>query len=570
MQDKSKKIIQGIFCCFFLAIFYSSAQVEISVTLEADPVPTKFWVFFTDKKDVTFNPYEYFDGKTIENRLRQNISLIDSTDFPVNENYIFSVKSLVDSASYCSRWFNGIAVYASEKQIELVRSLVFVREAEPMFLEADACAMNNFEKSLGSGEEVKDFFFDTTLSDTKRELMINQTKRLGLEEFEKRNIDGRGIRIAVFDAGFPTVDISPSFDHLRKNNQILKTWDFVKNKEFVYDYNAHGTMVLSCIAGRIGNQKTGLAQGAEFILARTEMAKREPFAEEEYWLAAAEWADKSGANIISSSLAYTYHRYFRKDMDGKKSLVSKAATMAASKGILVVNAAGNDGKNEWKIIATPSDADSVLTVGGISPASDYHISFSSFGPTADKRMKPNVCAYGQVVVAGKKGAEESYGTSFSTPLVAGFAACAWQMKRNMTNMELFNEIEKSADLYPYFDYAHGFGVPQASYFANENKENQKPTFDFIEDNYSLKVVIRDEFCASKKESFENIEQAVDEAVSDYQNYMYYHIQNLLGYLDKYYVLRVMNAEALDLDKQKFLKGQRIQVFYKGYSETYIF
>ncbi len=547
----------------------------------------KYWVFFTDKNGVSFNPFEYFDPKTIENRLFQNIPLIDSSDFPLNENYVSIVKGEVDSASYCSRWFNGMAVIATGNQIEKIKSFQFVKNIEPMESESALCSNN---KKSGK------FFpsplllpppetFDTALSEKNRLLMKNQTKRMGGEDFEKMNLDGKGIRIAVFDAGFPTVDFSPTFEHLRKDKRILKTWDFVKNKEFVYGFNEHGTMVLSCIAGKTGNEKTGLATGSEFILARTEMAQREPFSEEENWLAAVEWADKNGANIISSSLAYTYHRYFRKNMDGKTSLVSKAATMAASKGILVVNAAGNDGNNEWKIIATPSDADSVLSVGGISPGSDYHINFSSFGPTSDKRMKPNVCAYGQVIVSGKKGLEESFGTSFATPLVAGFAACAWQKKRSFTNMELFREIEKSGHLYPYFDYAHGFGIPQAGYFINENNNPADSTFEIVNEKYVLKVLISDEFFGdnnvdgaldslhTKNNSEINSELDNRGAVpkTDYgSDYLYYHIENSEGTLDKYFVIRVDKKEVLELNKDDFPAGKKLMVFYKGYSETFTF
>lgn len=537
----------------FILLFASSVIAQDNISN-----PKKYWVFFTDKQGVEFNPFEYFDPKTIQNRLLQNIPFPDSTDFPVNESYISGVRALVDSTSFATRWFNGLAVFANDEQIDKVQNLPFVLKVEPMFFNAEIASFQS-DKST----------YDTSLTPTKRDLLFRQTTRLGLEEFESRNIDGKGVRIAVFDAGFPTVDVNPAFEHLRKENRILKTWDFVKNKEFVYSYNSHGTMVLSCIAGLVNGTKMGLATGSEFILARTEMAQREPFAEEEYWLAAAEWADKNGANIISSSLAYTYHRYFRKDMNGKNSLVCKAANRAASKGILVVNAAGNDGKNEWKIIATPSDADSVLSVGGISPYSDYHISFSSFGPTADKRMKPNVCAFGQVVVAGKKNLEESYGTSFATPLISGFAACAWQLKRERTNMELFHAIEQSGHLYPYFDYAHGYGVPQASFFTDNGLQKPNPTFEFVIENNTLKVIIK-ENSSSGQSTFETIEEAVEETIANDHNYLYYHVENARGYLDKYYLLRVENTEVLDLNLDHFSKGQKIQVFYKGYSETYIF
>ena len=318
-------------------------------------------------------------------------------------------------------------------------------------------------------------------------------------------------------------------------------------------------MVFSCIAGKKGDQIIGMATGAEFLLARTEMSILEPFSEEENWLAAVEWADKNGADIINSSLAYTYHRYFTADMDGKKSLVARAANMAASKGMLVLNAAGNDGESAWKFLGTPADADSVLTVGGISPESDFHISFSSFGPTADKRLKPNVCAFGAVIASGKKGLTTTYGTSFSSPLVAGFAACAWQTNRNLNNMELFKEIEKSADLYPYFDYAHGYGVPQASYFTNQQKQITDTTFYFVIEDATpalLKVYIdEDKYIA---EDIEN------------RKMLYYHIENKMGHLDRYYVILANKYDVLEFLLSDYAKGEKLRVHFNGFTDTFEF
>lgn len=166
-----------------------------------------------------------------------------------------------------------------------------------------------------------------------------------------------------------------------------------------------------------------MASNAEFLLARTEV-NAEPFAEEEWWLAAAEWAGKNGAHIINSSLGYTYHRYFPEQMDRKTSLVARAANMAASKGIIVVNAMGNDGDNSWKAVGTPADADTVLSVGSVDPYKEYKINFSSFGPTVDGRMKPNVTNSGFAAVAVKKDKlGNAHGTSFASPLISGFVAC---------------------------------------------------------------------------------------------------------------------------------------------------
>ena len=527
----NRKILSFLF-------FFSLLSVSISAQ------NNKYWVFLSNKKDCSFNPYEYFDKKTIDRRIQYHIPLMDSTDFPLNSAYEQSILNGVDSVSYSSRWFNAIAVYATETQIEQIKQFPFVSSIEKMELQIAYL-------------ENTSYVWDTIISPDLMGTLLNQTKRMGGNLFQEKEIDGKGIRIAIFDGGFPTVDVNPAFEHIRKEGRIIKTWDFTKKNEFVYDYISHGTMVMSCIGGIMNGEKIGLATGAEFLLARTEV-KSEPFSEEENWLAAVEWADKHGADIINSSLGYTYHRYFPNQMDGKTSLVAKAANMATRKGMLVVNAAGNDGDNNWKIVGTPADADSVLSVGGISPDSDIHTSFSSFGPTWDKRMKPNVCAYGHVAAAGKNKIVSTQGTSFASPLVAGFTACAWQLKRELNNMQLFENIQKSADLYPYFDYAHGYGVPQASYFISGPQDSllQTKTFDFVNENDVLKVVVRQEF--------------INQKVKGSKGYLYYHIQNADGTLKEYNVFEVNQEEVITLSVNDFEIGSKLNVHLGGYTATYIF
>jgi subtilisin family serine protease len=332
----------------------------------------------------------------------------------------------------------------------------------------------------------------------------------------------------------------------------VATWDFVDQDENVYHYHSHGTQVLSCIAGSIDGLDLGLATGAEFLLARTEN-NAEKFSEEENWLAAAEWADRNGADIINSSLGYTHHRYFNDQMDGNTSLVAKAAKIAAKKGILVVNSAGNEGNSAWHYVGTPADADSVLSIGGISPERGYHINFSSFGPTADKRMKPNLCAFGKVIAAKKDSVYYTQGTSFSSPLVAGFAACAWQKNREWDNMTLFGELERSGELYPYFDYAHGFGVPQASYFFKKNNANQSPSFSFVELDGYLHVMVEPDMVSSINQS---------------KNLLFYNFQDKTGVLSSYAVVDVYKEKALSIDLKKVSPGTTINVWFRDYNNSY--
>ncbi len=441
-----KRLFLSIIIIFFATISFSQ---------------NKYWVFFSDKDDCSFNPYEYFCQKAIDRRIKHGIDLYDVSDFPVNQNYISETEKLVDSINVITRWFNGVSVYANENQIEEVKNLPFVREIRPI-------------KSFGIMAECQN---TTSSSVSDRTLLAQEMRAFGANVFKDNKIDGSGVRIAIFDGGFPGVDKLKAFEHIRKENRIIATYDFQKKTENVYRFNSHGTNVMSCIAGKIDDMQLGMATGAEFLLARTEIA-REIFVEEENWLAAVEWADKNGADIISSSLGYTEPRYTQKTMDGKTTLVSQAAKKASDKGILVINAMGNDGGSKWKLVSSPADVEEVLSVGGVKPSTNLHINFSSYGPTADFRMKPNVCAAGHVLVASHRGGvRQSDGTSFSTPLVAGFAACALQTDNSMTNMQLKENIEKSASLYPYFDYAHGFGIPQAKYFFNKSyKSNPKTSF----------------------------------------------------------------------------------------------
>jgi subtilisin family serine protease len=497
----------------------------------------KYWVFFTDKSGVDFDPSTYFDSKAIERRIKHKIDLYDITDFPLNSSYVNNVEEIVESVGFRSRWFNAVVVVADHSQMKQVKELPCVKHVKAMDL---IPVLAEHKTSSISKKTDFDFYLD------------KQIKSLQGQLFEGQNIRGKGVRVAVFDGGFPNVDTDTAFAHIRTANRIIDTYDFTKNKTDVYCSNTHGTMVLSNIAGVYKGRAMGVATDAEFLLAKTEVGA-EPFAEEEYWLAAMEWADKNGADIINSSLGYTHHRYFREQMDGS-SLVAKAGNMAFEKGILVVNSAGNEGSsNFWKYIGTPADADSVLSIGGIDPYTDYHISFSSYGPTADGRMKPNVSAMGQTLVISKNGPTVASGTSFSSPLVAGFAACVLEMNPDYTVSELFEHIQRSANLYPYYDYAHGYGMPQASYFTSKRKQATVTTFRFEvseEGILSVKLLNHSNHPNGQK------------------NYMYYHIADKNGKLKAYELIDVYQQDALDIDIKTYEPGDVLRVYYQSYTSEY--
>ena len=463
-QDMKKIILSFALMAFFAVI----AQAQ-----------DYYWVFFTDKSGSTFDPYSYFDAKAIERYRLNGVSLYDSTNFPLNGGYVSQVEGVCEELVGESRWLNAVGVGATPEQISAIAEMSFVSRIVPL---AEDLELASSKKAPAAKSR------DTNLWSLG---VLPQLRRMKGERFVAKGIDGTGIRIAVLDGGFPKVDVDPVFKHLRDNKRIAATWNFVKKKADVYGWNKHGTNVLSCIAGKNDTMQMGLATGAEFLLAIVESDRYNDKREEIWWIRAAEWADKNGADIINSSINYGEDLHFAKDMDGT-SIVSKAANIAAGKGILVCNSAGNGYKSYYRI-APPADADSVLTVSSVCSYLDenkYYVNHSNSGggPTVDGRLKPNVCSYKDAVFASGTDAISTLstlswheGTSFSCALVSGFAACAWQCRKGYTAMQMKAEIERSADLYPYCDYAFGYGVPQATYFL-EGKKTPQPTFHFEQDS----------------------------------------------------------------------------------------
>lgn len=538
----------------------------------------KYWVFFTDKKGVEFNPYEYFDTKAIERRLKNNIPLVEESDKPVNENYISQTALLCDSISYATRWFNALAVYSDEERIIKIKNLPFVLKIEEMETTIPIVAGDEFESKEGL-----------------KKLLLAQTERMGGNAFSQMNLSGKGIIIAIIDGGFKGFDgleREKYFSHVK----IKSTYDFLSKSENVYRKADHGKTVLSCIAGKVDGINIGFAPDAEFLLARTAKNFSVGGKDEEAFLAAVEWCDKNGADIINTSLGYDQTQYFQKDMDGKTSLIARSANLASQKGILVVVAAGNEGIYDWKKICTPADADSVLTVGAINPYSGLHCSWSSYGPSADFRMKPEISAYGNVAAVYQNGINEMMGTSFASPLVAGFAACVMQLHPDWSNMKVKEEIMRSADLFPYYDYAHGHGVPQANYFTENFQKTKKETFIIEKDSVTsyIDVIIKDEFYQYNVPFIMNYDyiKGLQEGdleelaptslhINDFEmsylsstlytalpSYLFYHIENPEGYLEKYFVVAIENKKVASVDISTFPSKTKIRFYYKGDIQTY--
>jgi serine protease AprX len=571
------------------------------------PPPThRYWVELRDKAGVDFNPATYFHPAAQARRQRQHLPAFDLTDAPVNVAYVAQVQAHSDSVLLVSRWFNAIACRATVAQLTALTKLPAVRRVTAL---PERSLLPATRPPVAATAVRKD---KMVISAADRQLARQQTRTLGADAFQQAGLDGRGLRIAIFDVGFNGADEHPAFRELFAQKKVVASYDFVRHVPDVFHGGTHGLEVLSCLAGRLPDGTLlGLAPGAEYLLARTERMHREVYAEELDWLAAVEWADRNGADIINSSLGYTSRRYFPEEMNGRTSLVARAAELAARKGILVVNAAGNDGDNEdWRTVGTPADADSVLAVGGINPETGLHLDFSAYGPSADWRLKPNVAAFGTVLAASPGGYSRIDGTSFASPLVAGFAACAWQQQRNWSAMALFQQIQESASLYPYYDYAHGYGIPQAEALLRNSRPTAPPaqeaaTVSFVAQDSVLAVFIRPETARQvlirqlplyidsigvvdkvpNRVAPLGKEEARPTSTSEAPGgplaaavvqplalpaagYLYWHVADAKGVLRRYEVLEVSQRAILRIPRRTLQPGDVVRIFYQGVTHSY--
>ncbi len=420
----------------------------------------KYFVYFRDKNNTPYsiaNPKAFLSEAALARRAKQNIR-ITSRDLPVNPAYVTQLKNAGIEVFYKSKWFNGAVIFCDANQLAQVSTLPFIK---------NTTALNRVKPGTGP-EKFPDNPVSNLRTSAQRSqygIAYNQAEMIGATRLHDKGFRGEGKTIAVFDAGFPGVDKDVPFQHLYQNNQIKGTYNFVNNDPNVYIESSHGTATLSCIGAYEPGKFIGTAYKANFFLFTTEYASSEHRAEEFNWLLAAEYSDSAGVDVISSSLGYTTFdlpstSYTPADMNGNKTVVTKAADMAAATGMLVINSAGNEGADIWRIIGAPADGDSVLAVGAVDSLGNK-ANFSSFGPTADGRIKPNVSAQGQlaaIIVPGGY-ATRSNGTSFSCPILAGMATAFWQANPNLTNMQVIRYLELSATQANNPDDRLGYGIP---------------------------------------------------------------------------------------------------------------
>jgi hypothetical protein len=447
----------------FTATFFSS----FSQTEDA-------WLYLKDKPNSTAflaNPLQMLSQRSLDRRITQNIAL-DEKDVPVDATYYNQLKNEVNvTVLGKSKWLNAIHVQGSETNIrELLNTYSCIESIEFANKSLNGNGKTRGKKLVATYQNK----FSEISTDFSYGNAENQIKMLKGDFLHQQNLTGEEMQIAVIDAGFPNVNTLAAFQRIRDNNQILGGYNFADRNTNFYARNNHGTHVLSTITGYIENQFIGTAPNAKFYLFISEIAETETILEETLWVEAAERADSLGVNIINTSLGYTTfdnpnHSHTYADMDGKTTFISRGAEIGASRGMILVNAAGNDGNDAWKYIGAPADAISVFSIGAVS-SSENIASFSSFGPTADNRIKPDVLAQGQSVAIinyNSGNVSTSNGTSFSSPIMAGVVACFWQAFPNKTNFEIMDLIRNSADKFNTPTDQYGFGIPDFEAAYNE-------------------------------------------------------------------------------------------------------
>lgn len=431
----------------------------------------RYIVLFKDKTGSSYSisdPSKFLSAKALTRRSRQNIS-VTVDDLPVNQNYIQGLRDAGAAVFFKTRWMNGALVQCNSSLITTLQNLDFVQSVEFV-------APN--KKLMGNGRQSSDQKKDQdALSGASTR---TQLELIGIDQMQAKGYRGEGITIAVLDAGFPGVNVAAPFQDLRKEGRIDLTvsHDFIGNTDNIFQYDAHGTEVLSTIAAQVDGTFTGGAYKANFQLYVTEDVSTEYRIEEYNWLFAAERADSAGADIISTSLGYNEFDdpsmdYKKSDLDGNTAVISRAAQGAADRGILVVCSAGNEGSNSWGLITVPADAKDVLAVANVDMNGIRSVT-SSIGPSADGRIKPDLAALGtNVSVVTPNGNLGSVsGTSLSAPLITGLVAGILQEYPDFTNKKIIAALRKTASQASHPDAFLGYGIP--NYKAVENYLNFIP------------------------------------------------------------------------------------------------
>ncbi|MBP6588948.1 MAG: S8 family peptidase [Chitinophagaceae bacterium] len=445
--------------------------LTLAVIHESGAQFTRYIIRFKNKGGSPYsfsNPTVFLSQRAIDRRTRYGIA-IDSSDLPVTPSYINQVRAIPNvTLLNVSRWINGVTIQTSDAAaITAINALPFVQGTAGIAAreEAGRTAQSKWEPvdplppvQGRPGGSTADYY-------NYGAFPYSEIRLHNGEFLHNIGLRGQGMQIAMLDNGFSNYTALSAFDSINTNGQVLGTWDFVAREQNVANDGSHGMNCLSTIAANIPGQFVGKAPKASFWLYQTEDNASEYPIEEFNWVCGAERSDSTGADVISSSLGYfTFDNaalnYTYANMDGNTTISAKGADIAARKGLLVFVAAGNEGNKPWHYLISPSDADSVVAVAAVSSSGAIG-GFSSYGPSSDGQIKPNMASVGvnAIVHATNNTIGTSNGTSFACPNMAGLATCLWQAFPAYNNMKIIHALQQAGSISTTPDDRIGYGIP---------------------------------------------------------------------------------------------------------------
>jgi len=426
------------------------------------------WIFFNDKTEGESTSENVFQ-KALDNldkrtRMRRSkvrhFSLVDNRDIPVSLDYIDEIKYMGVTIRTVSKWLNAVSVSGTIEQLRSISDFPFVKKIDPVY---GGKRKSPVQRSLLKSS--------TELGRSDYGPSYDQLDQINVIAAHEAGYTGAGVRVLMLDTGYYT-------DHEAiHEEQVIAEWDFINNDGETQNEEGdpdsqhnHGTYTLSALGGRFDGELYGPAYEAEFLLAKTEDVSQEVPIEEDQYVAGLEWGESLGADIASSSLGYIDWYEFE-DLDGTTAVTTIAVNTAIENGMVVVTAVGNSGTGG---IVVPADSENVIACGAVDSNGNI-ASFSSQGPTADGRIKPEVCALGVSTYCAGVNSTSAYryenGSSLATPLVAGAAACVLQAHPDWTPQQVREALMMTASDPENPDNQYGWGIIDVIEAINYNNPN---------------------------------------------------------------------------------------------------